>query len=111
MEFLVEFEVNVPESAPASEVEARTSAEASAAARLVDEGHLLRVWKPPAAPGQTKALGLYRAENQAQLAGLLGALPLYDWMQVTVTPLEPHPNDPAPEATVSAAAGSRSRAG
>ena len=37
----------------------------------------------------------------------LGALPLYDWMRVTITSLEPHPNDPAPQATVSAAAGSR----
>ena len=33
MEFLIEFEVNVPDSAPASEVEARNSAEASAASR------------------------------------------------------------------------------
>jgi muconolactone D-isomerase len=104
MEFLVEFEVNVPDGAPASEVEARTSAEASAAARLVDEGHLVRLWRPPAAPGETKALGLYRADSEAQLVGLLRALPLYDWMQVTVTPLGPHPNDPAPQATVSAAA-------
>jgi muconolactone D-isomerase len=104
MEFLVEFEVNVPDGAPASEVQARTSAEASAAARLVDEGHLVRLWKPPAAPGETKALGLYRADSEAQLVGLLRALPLYDWMQVTVTPLGPHSNDPAPQATVSAAA-------
>ena len=35
MEFLVEFEVNVPDGAPPSEVEARNSAEAAAAARLV----------------------------------------------------------------------------
>ena len=48
MEFLVEFEVNVPDEAPPSEVEARNSAEASAAAILVDEGHLVRLWKPPA---------------------------------------------------------------
>ena len=107
MEFLVEFDVNVPAGAPASEVEARNSAEASAAARLVDEGHLLRLWKPPAATGETKALGLYRADSEAQLAGLLRALPLYDWMNVTVTPLEPHPNDPVPPATVSAAARSK----
>jgi len=66
MEFLVEFEVNVPDGAPASEIEARN-----------------------------------RAEGEAQLAGLLGALPLYDWMNITVTPLEPHPNDPVPHATVS----------
>jgi muconolactone D-isomerase len=96
MEFLVEFEVNVPDGAPGSEVEARNNAEATAAARLVDEGHLLRLWKPPAAPAETKALGLYRAESEAQLTGLLGALPLYDWMNITLTPLEPHPNDPVP---------------
>jgi muconolactone D-isomerase len=107
MEFLVEFEVNVPDSAPASEVEARNSAEASSAAMLVHEGHLVRLWKAPAAPGQTKALGLYRADSKAQLDGLLAALPLSDWMNITVTPLEPHPNDPVPEATVSAAARSQ----
>jgi muconolactone D-isomerase len=107
MEFLVEFEVNVPDGAPASEVEIRKSAEASAAARLVDEGHLVRLWKPPAAAGQTKALGLYRADSESQLTGLLGALPLYDWMRVTVTPLDPHPNDPLPQATVVAVASSR----
>jgi hypothetical protein len=28
------------------------------------------------------------------------ALPLYDWMRVTVTPLEPHPNDPAIQRSV-----------
>ena len=27
--------------------------------------------------------------------GLLRALPLYEWMRVSVTPLDPHPNDPA----------------
>jgi muconolactone D-isomerase len=103
VEFLVEFEVNVPDGTPAREIEARNLAEASAAARLVDEGHLLRLWKPPAAPGETKALGLYRADSEAQLAGLLGALPLYDWMNITVTPLETHPNDPGPPAIASAA--------
>jgi muconolactone D-isomerase len=104
MEFLVEFEVTVPDEAPASEVEARNRAEASAAARLVDQGHLLRLWKPPVAPGETKALGLYRADSEAQLTDLLRALPLYDWMNITVTPLEAHPNDPIPEAIVSGAA-------
>lgn len=99
-----EFEVNVPDGAPASEVQARTSAVASDAASLVDQGHLVRLWKPPAAPGETKALGLYRADSEAQLAGLLDALPLYDWMNITVTPLEPHSNDPVSQATVSTAA-------
>ncbi len=94
MEFLVEFEVNVPHGTPQSEIEDRENAEAAAAARLVDEGHLVRVWKRPVASGETKILGLYRADSETQLDGLLGALPLYEWMRVTVTALEPHPNDP-----------------
>jgi muconolactone D-isomerase len=91
MEFLVEFEVHIPDGATASEVELRTRAEAGAAAKLVDGGHLVRLWRVSAVPG--KAVGVYRADTQEQLAGLLGALPLSDWMHVTVNPLEPHPND------------------
>ncbi len=95
MEFLVGFDVNIPDGAPKSEVSERVSAEASAAADLARQGHLVRLWKPPVAPGETRAVGLYRAGSQAELDGLLGALPLTGWMEVTVTPLEPHPNDPA----------------
>jgi muconolactone delta-isomerase len=95
IEFLVEFEVNVPAGTPESEVRDRERAEASAAAGLVGEGHLLRVWKRRVAPGQTTILGLYRAGSEAELDGLLRALPLFEWMQITVTALEPHPNDPA----------------
>jgi muconolactone D-isomerase len=99
VEFLVEFEVNVPERTPESEIEDRENAEASAAAKLVAEGHLVRVWKRPVGPGETTILGLYRADSEGQLDGLLGALPLYEWMQISVTPLQPHPNDPAARAT------------
>jgi muconolactone delta-isomerase len=94
MEFLVGFEVEVPGGTPESEVNERQRAEASAAARLADEGHLLRVWKVAGAAGGPPVLGLYRADSEAQLDGLLRALPLYDWMRVTVTRLDPHPNDP-----------------
>jgi DNA-binding NarL/FixJ family response regulator/muconolactone delta-isomerase len=62
-----EFDVSVPAAAPRSEVEERERGEAAAAARLAEEGHLVRIWKPPVAPGETKALGLYRAESQKQL--------------------------------------------
>ena len=99
MEFLVEFEVIGPDGTPESEVEARERAEASAAAKLVDDGHLVRVWRRPVASGETTILGLYRAGSETQLDGLLGALPLHEWMHVTVTRLEPHPNDPDGRAT------------
>jgi len=104
MEFLVEFEINVPHGTPASEVTEREEAEASAAGKLVDQGHLVRLWNRRIAPGQTRAIGLYRAETASEMDDLLRALPLYEWMGVTVTPLEPHPNDPLSQATISAAA-------
>jgi muconolactone delta-isomerase len=94
-EFLVEFELNVPDGASPSEVKERDDAEAAAAARLVDEGHVVRLWRRPAANGGPKFLGLYRADSETQLDALLRGLPLYEWMRVTVNPLERHPNDPA----------------
>jgi muconolactone D-isomerase len=99
MEFLVEFEINVPDGAPEAEVRDRETAEASVASRLADQGHLVRVWKVPVASGEGRTLGLYRAVSQKQLDGLLEALPLYEWMHVTITRLEPHPNDPADSTT------------
>ena len=94
MEFLVEFEFTIPDGTPDSEVEERVSAEGAASAALAREGHLERLWRPPVAPGERKAVGLYRAASQNQLDGLLRALPLSRWMHVSVTPLEPHPHDP-----------------
>lgn len=95
MDFLVEFDVDVPAGTPATEVEDRQTAEAVAARKLVDDGHLLRVWKRPLPTGATTVLGLYRADSEPELDGLLRALPLYEWMTVSVTGLERHPNDPA----------------
>ena len=95
MEFLVDFEVEVPAGTSEAEVQDRERAEALAATKLVEEGHLLRVWKRPRCIGETAVLGLYRAESEAQLDALLRVLPLYEWMTVSVTRLEPHPNDPA----------------
>jgi muconolactone delta-isomerase len=94
MEFLVEFEIEVPAGTPPAEVQQRQRAESAAAANLVEDGHLVRLWRPPVGDGTT-AIGLYRADSEAELDDLLGALPLADWFRVTVTPLGAHPNDPA----------------
>jgi len=95
MDFLVEFEVDVPAGTSDTEVKDRERAEAVAAAKLADEGHLLRVWKRPLSAGEASVLGLYRADSERELDRLVSALPLYEWMTVTVRRLEPHPNDPA----------------
>jgi muconolactone delta-isomerase len=95
MEFLVEFEVEVPAGTPDAEVEQRQRAESAAAAELAEDGHLVRLWRRPLGGDGTTAIGLYRADDGAELDDLLAALPLADWLRVTVTPLEAHPNDPA----------------
>jgi muconolactone delta-isomerase len=95
MEFLVEFEITIPDGTTESEVMEREDAEADAAAKLVEEGHLVRVWKLGVESSKKQILGLYRADGETELDGLLRALPLYEWMRVSVTPLAPHPNDPA----------------
>ena len=94
MEFLVEFDVEVPDGTSETEVERRQRAEAVAAAGLAAEGHLLRLWRPTRAAGDPTAVGLYAAESRTELDALLRALPLADWMKVTVVPLAPHRNDP-----------------
>ena len=95
MEFLVEFEIEIPAGTARAEVDQRYRAESAAAAKLAQEGHLVRLWGRPLVGDGTTAIGLYRAFNQAQLEDLLAGLPLADWLRVTVTSLESHPNDPA----------------
>ena len=47
MEFLVEFEVEVPADTPDAEVEEHQRAESAAAAKLAEDGHLVRLWWRP----------------------------------------------------------------
>jgi muconolactone D-isomerase len=95
VEFLVEFEVKVPMGTGESEIEQRGEAEGAAAAKLVDQGHLERLWRMSKTSSKDSILGLYCATTTTELNDLLSALPLYEWIHVVVTPLEPHPSDPA----------------
>ncbi len=94
MEFLVEFVLEVPAGTPHEEVEGRQRAESAAAAKLAEDGHLIRLWRLSTNGDGATAIGLYRADSEVELDGLLAALPLADWLLVTVTLLEGHPNDP-----------------
>ena len=91
MEYLVDFELRIPEGTADSAVSSRVAAEATAAANLAEQGHLVRLWRRPE---ESRAVGLFRADNRAEIDALLSDLPLYDWLRVTVIGLEPHPNDP-----------------
>ena len=49
----------------------------------------------PAEPGEWRTLGLWRAQDAADMQVILESLPLHAWMTVETTPLNQHPNDPA----------------
>jgi muconolactone delta-isomerase len=75
MEFLAGFEVEVPAGTPDAEVDQHQRAESAAAAKLAEDGHLVRLWRRPLAGDGTTAIGLYHADSEAALDGLLAALP------------------------------------
>src|SRR3954454_15922254 len=95
MDYLIDFLITIPDDAPAAEIGERLDGEETRVAELAAEGHALRVWKPLPDDGRRRALGLYRAASDAELHAILDSLPLRPWMDITVTALAEHPNDPA----------------
>ena len=57
--------------------------------------NLLRLWRPPIQPGQWSTLGLFAVQSEQELEGVLASMPRRVWRTDEVTPLSPHPNDPA----------------
>jgi muconolactone D-isomerase len=95
MEFLVGLEIEPPAGTPSDVVVELRAREAERVWELAEQGNVVRLWRPPAAKGEWRALGLWRAANEDELRELVNSLPLSNWFTVTVTPLSPHPNDPA----------------
>ena len=91
-EFLTTFTISIPEGTPSQAVEGTEAREAQRAKELAGQGHLLRLW---ALPGAGRALGLWRAQDGAELQAALKSLPLDAWMAVETIPLTRHPSDPA----------------
>jgi muconolactone D-isomerase len=91
-EFLVEITTTVPEGTDPAEVDRRRAAESVRARELAATGHLFRIWRPV---GELRSIGVWCADDESELhEKVLGTLPLHPWMTFTITPLEPHPNDP-----------------
>jgi muconolactone delta-isomerase len=94
-EFLVSYTITVPDGTPTEVVKALKTREAERVRELAEQGRVLRLWRPPALPGEWRGLGLWRAGDEAELNAAVGSLPLYVWFATDVTPLSPHPSDPA----------------
>jgi muconolactone D-isomerase len=95
MEYLVTMTTRVPGGTSDETVEDVRGREAARSRELAAQGHLLRLWRPPLQPGEWRTLGLFAADNDGQLEEVLASMPLRAWRTDEVTPLSPHPNDPA----------------
>jgi muconolactone delta-isomerase len=95
MEYLVTMTTRVPDGTPAEAVDDVRAREAAHSRDLAAQGHLLRLWRPPLQPGEWRTLGLFAASDGGELETVLASMPLRVWRKDEVTPLSPHPNDPA----------------
>ncbi len=98
-EYLVTMTTHVPDGTPGQAVDDIRTREAAHSHELAAQGHLLRLWRPPLQPGEWRTLGLFAADDEGQLEEVLASMPLRVWRTDEVTPLSPHPNDPALAAT------------
>jgi muconolactone delta-isomerase len=90
-EFFTIFTRTVPDDTPSQDVAEADAHEAVRAKELGGQGHLLRLWM---LPGAGRALGLWRAQDAAELQTFLDSLPLSPYQRVDITPLTGHPSDP-----------------
>lgn len=94
MEFLVDMVTTVPEGTTEDDVAQMRARESVRAKELAAQGSLLRLWRPPLAPGEWRTWGLFSADDAESLEQVLASMPLRVWRHDTVTPLSPHPSDP-----------------
>ena len=97
MEYLVTMTTHVPAGTSEQAVDDIRTREAAHSRELAAQGHLLRLWRPPLRPGEWRTLGLFAAADGNRLEEVLASMPLRVWRTDEVTPLSPHPNDPAPD--------------
>jgi muconolactone delta-isomerase len=94
MEYLVTMTTKVPDGTSEQTIEDLRLRESARWRELTEQGHLLRLWRPPLQPGQWRTLGLFSAQNSCELEEILRSMPLRVWRTDDVMPLSPHPNDP-----------------
>jgi muconolactone delta-isomerase len=94
MDYLVTMTTHVPDGTPDRDVADIREREAARTLQLADQGHVLRLWRPPLQPGEWRTIGLFSATDPADLEQTLTSMPLHVWRTDDITQLGPHPNDP-----------------
>jgi muconolactone delta-isomerase len=105
MEFLVTMTTHVPEGTSEAAVDDVRAREAAHSQDLAAQGRLLRLWRPPLAPGEWRTLGLFDADDRTALETVLLSMPLHVWRTDEPVALSPHPNDPGRQTPQRAAPG------
>jgi len=91
MEYLVTMTTHVPDGTTAEAVSDVRARESAHTRELAAQGYVLRLWRPPLAPG-----------GADEMAAILESLPQRKYLTTRTTALTPHPSDPG-------APGSRAR--
>ncbi len=88
MDFLVEIEVKLPPDLDESRRVGLLADEFARGSALAEQGLLRAIWR---VPGRLANRGIWTAPDPTALHVALTSLPLWPYMDVTVTPLAEHP--------------------
>jgi len=91
MEFLLHIKVTFPPDGDPEEKARRIAAEGIRARELAAQGVIKRVWR---IPGQWANYGIWEAPDATTIHNAVTSLPMWPYLEVEVTPLAAHPNDP-----------------
>lgn len=90
MKYLVHMEVNIPRDLPAEERSEVVAREKEYSQKLQREGKWPEIWR---VVGEYANYSVFDVESHDELHSLLQGLPLFPYMNITVTALATHPSD------------------
>jgi muconolactone D-isomerase len=90
MLFLVRMDVNLPADMPSEESAAIKSVEKAYSQDLQRQGKWRHIWR---VVGEYSNYSVFDAESNDELHTMLSGLPLFPYMDISVTPLAKHPSD------------------
>ena len=99
MEYLVTMTTHVPEGTTDEAVADVRARETAHTRELAAQGHVLRLWRPPLAPGEWRTLGLFAAADGGELERVLASMPLRVWRTDEVAPSDRIPTTRARRVT------------
>jgi muconolactone D-isomerase len=90
MLFLVRMDVNLSAGMPAEEAASIKAVEKAYSQDLQRQGKWRHIWR---VVGEYSNYSVFDAESNDELHDMLSGLPLFPYMEISVTPLAKHPSD------------------